>query len=170
MNIPFYQFLVWLSQPLWFALPIYSANLIPLLSRKLNFLNYPLDFNLKLKNKPLFGAHKTWRGLILGTLSAGLIASLQKGVFFQGIILGLATISGDLFGAFIKRRLAISPGEKNVLLDRFFDSIFALLTAYFFGFLPLSFTQCLYLVLISACLNKIANTCWFLLKIKENPW
>ena len=160
----------WLIQPVWFALPFYIPHSVALLTRKIIFLNYLVDFHLKLKNKPIFGVHKTWRGLILGILAGGLVALFQRRLLSHGLILALFSMLGDLLGSFLKRQACLAQGEKNLFFDRFLDTLFPLSAAYYFGFLYLSLFQSIYLIFISIYIHRIANILWCFLKIKEKPW
>jgi len=63
---------------LWFMLPSYAANIIPVFAKKINLWNYPVDFGKTWKGKRIFGDHKTWRGIISGIVVAALLS------FFQG--------------------------------------------------------------------------------------
>lgn len=40
-------------------------------------LEIPVDFGKKIKGYPIFGAHKTWRGLICGTVAGIIVVWLQ---------------------------------------------------------------------------------------------
>ena len=71
----------------YFMLPVYMANLAPLLVRKINFLNTPIDFNKKLKGKRILGNHKTWRGLFFGIILAIITAYIQFRLNFNISIL-----------------------------------------------------------------------------------
>ena len=88
---------------IWFILPMYVANMIPVFIKNLNVLNIPVDFRRKFMNRRIFGDHKTWRGLVIGTLSGGIVSLLQRRGFLIGIILGFGALFGDLIGSFIKK-------------------------------------------------------------------
>ena len=65
---------------LYFMLPAYIANALPVISKKLNilrFLAFPVDGGKKLGNKSLFGKSKTVRGFVVGIIGALVIAYLQ---------------------------------------------------------------------------------------------
>ena len=120
----------------YLVLPACVANGIPALLRKMKFLDIPLDFNLKLRNKRLFGKNKTWRGLIIGTLCGILVFIFQKYLYqfaffndislinyfefsiLYGILLSFGALFGDLMGSFIKRRFNVAPGKDFFLLDQ----------------------------------------------------
>src|SRR3972149_3626431 len=65
---------------LYFALPAFFANMIPIVVAKINLwsgLNKPMDFEKTLFGKRIFGSHKTIRGLVSGTLIGALVTSIQ---------------------------------------------------------------------------------------------
>src|SRR3990172_8021618 len=60
------------------ATPAFAANMSPVFAKKLNifkFLDYPVDFKKTFLGKRISGDHKTFRGIVIGTIS-GLLASL----------------------------------------------------------------------------------------------
>jgi len=108
---------------LYFFLPAYIANMAPVLFRKIPFLAKPV-------NAKLFGANKTWRGLVLATIVGTLIFLLQKylytlGGFWEnvalidytgfsvllGFSLALGAILGDLVESYFKRKRGTAPGK-----------------------------------------------------------
>lgn len=124
----------------YFFIPAYIANCIPPLLGKIKFLDYPLDNNKMLWGAPILGSHKTWRGLIAELISCSLFTWIffeinhyfQSGIYenlgfsayykFGGIafgaLLGAGIIFGDVFFAFIKRRLRLRPGFPFVPFDQ----------------------------------------------------
>ncbi len=151
----------------WFFLPAVVANTIPILVSKINFLDYPVDFNKKIKDRRLFGDHKTWRGIFLGTLSAIILSLIQRKGPWLGIVLGGGSLIGDLLGSFIKRRCSLKPGEHNLLLDTVPFSIVGLTLAYIFNMLDITFSQAIFIVISSIPLSKALNLFWYSLKLKK---
>lgn len=160
----------WILEPLLFALPFYIANAVPIFAKKIPFLNVPIDAEQTLDGKRILGAHKTIRGFILGVLAGTIVGFLTLNSVFYGFVLSFASLLGDLFGAFLKRRANLQPGEKSIFHDRVFDTIFPILAAYFFDFLTLSPLQLIGLFIFSIYINNIFNWIYFVLKIKEKPW
>lgn len=101
-------------------------------------------FGVKIFNKRLviheglFGENKTWVGFLSG-LVFGIIGAVLQGVlyakneFFRsisiidygsinliylGYFLGFASMSGDLFKSFIKRRIGIKSGDRFIPFDQ----------------------------------------------------
>jgi len=63
-------------------LPAYFANMAPVLVQKINLFAYPVDFNQKMNNKPIFGKNKTFRGFIFGII----FVSFAPGVVYVSTI------------------------------------------------------------------------------------
>lgn len=121
---------------LWFFLPAGIGNVTPIFAARLPILknfNAPLDAGLSIDGARLLGSHKTWRGLITGTLMATLAFWLEQqavahSAFFQSVasdtwtptllplwllgpLLGLGALLGDAIESFFKRRSHIAPGH-----------------------------------------------------------
>jgi len=105
--------------------------------RVFDFLDKPIDSNKTFNNKPILGAHKTWRGLVAGMIVGILVVYLQKwfyqfswikeislfnyekiNVLLLGFLLSSGAVFGDLFFAFLKRRLNLKPGAKFLPFDQ----------------------------------------------------
>ena len=66
----------------------------------------PVDLGRRLKDgQPLFGPHKTIRGLLGGILAGGMIAKLMGFPLAIGLGCGALSMIGDLASSLIKRRL-----------------------------------------------------------------
>lgn len=134
------NFLFFALSCLYFFLPAYFANLTPPLVKKakiFEFLAKPVDFNKKFLGKPIFGSHKTWRGVIFAFLSGFFTAIFQRflfhfpffqkislfdytkiNIFFFAFLISFGAIFGDLLFAFIKRRLGLLPGAPFLPFDQ----------------------------------------------------
>ena len=130
--------IVILFQSILFMVPAYFANMVPSLTRNLNFLNYPVDFRFRLGKKRIFGNHKTFRGFFFGILSSviciyilryfyvnftfvqnlSLIDYTAYNPFFLGFLFGFGALFGDLIESFFKRRLNVKPGKPLVFFDQ----------------------------------------------------
>ncbi len=138
-------------QALYFMLPAYLANMMPVFLKKVPLFDYPLDHGLRWRGKQIFGSHKTYRGLISGALTGIITALLQKYLHrflpslpllpyddfsypkmaLIGLALGGGILLGDLAKSFFKRRLNITDGGRFFPFDQldflgalFFVSIF----------------------------------------------
>ncbi len=80
--------------------------------------------------QPLFGPHKTWRGLLSGTLVAGAVgAGLSIGILTAAAV-GLCALLGDLLSSFIKRRASAQSGHDIPFLDQIPEALLPLLLLY----------------------------------------
>jgi hypothetical protein len=102
--------------------PVIKKNLLPRLAR-------PLDFGRSFRGERIFGANKTWRGVVLMSTVAVLVVYAQTQLYrfdvFQelsivdyaetswlalGLALGISYSLSELPNSFAKRRLGIPPG------------------------------------------------------------
>lgn len=80
-----------------------------------------------LDGRPLFGASKTWRGLVAGGCAAVIAAvtvGLSPGI---GLWLGAGAMGGDLLSSFVKRRLGLAPSDMALGLDQIPEALLPLL-------------------------------------------
>lgn len=113
---------------------------------------WPVDGGSKLwDGERLFGAHKTWRGVFVGSLTCGLLAiSLGLG-FMRGMGFGALSLLGDALSSAIKRRLHLAPGREVPGLDQLPE---ALLPTWVFSYsLQLGWRDCLLVALVFAALD-----------------
>jgi len=175
--------LIW--QALYLMLPAYGANMAPVLAKSWHFLEMPVDFGVQLRNKPLFGPHKTIRGIGIGIVTALVIAFLQflvEGVaFFQkigvvqyeqwwvvGLLLGGGALAGDLIASGIKRQLDKPSGKSWIPFDQLDFVVGALLLLSFV--MILSIQLYLTIIIISFLLHIIVNHSAFYLGIRAEKW
>jgi CDP-2,3-bis-(O-geranylgeranyl)-sn-glycerol synthase len=85
---------------------------------------YPVDGGLKLSDgHPLFGAAKTWRGLISSIFLVSLAALFLHMEILTGVWFALLTMMGDLLSSFCKRRLGLSESNRARGLDTVPESV-----------------------------------------------
>ena len=175
-------------QALYLMLPAYVANMAPVFATKIfgQKFSYPLDCHLKYQGKPLLGANKTWRGLMAGIIVAILVIYLQAyldqyqffhqlsllnyatiDLFLFGLTLGLGVILGDAVKSFVKRRLALKPGDQWWPYDQL-DFLGALILLLFIYQPP--WLVFLIIIIISPLLPLISNWLAYRLKIKKVAW
>ncbi len=166
--------------------------MIPPLAKKANvfdFLDKPIDFNKTFKNKPILGTHKTWRGAITGIIIGVLVAYTQKrlyqfswikgisffdyekiNILILGLLLSSGAVFGDLFFAFIKRRLDLKPGAKFIP----FDQINYVIGAYVFFSLTSGFKidnlVWITLLILTFFLHIIVNRFGYHLRLHKAKW
>ena len=178
-------FAVFLLKCFYLMLPAYFANMAPVIFKKIRLFDFPLDFNKKIKNKPILGKHKTFRGLIFGVAFAVGIAYLQfllYGIeFFRsisfldynswlllGFLIGFGALIGDSAKSFFKRRLGIKPGARFIPFDQI-DFVFGALlfvSPFFAVSLEIFFAS----LILSFILHIIINHIAFYTGIRQEKW
>ncbi|MHC1742301.1 MAG: CDP-archaeol synthase [Syntrophobacteraceae bacterium] len=90
--------------------------------------NAPVDGNRAWRDgRPLFGPHKTIRGLA-SSLLAGTLAGWLLGLTgWIGALTAVLSMAGDLLSSFIKRRLSLPSGDVSPGLDQVFEGAFPIL-------------------------------------------
>ncbi len=157
-------------EALIFIFPAYSANAVPVVFGG----GQAIDFGKKFRDgRAIFGAHKTVRGFFAGLIIGTLVGVGEHLVFKNyslalGLLLSLGALSGDLCGAFVKRRLGIEPGALLPVVDQVDFVLFALLFS-----LPvanLSLALVLTIVAITIPIHLLTNILAYLVKVKKKPW
>jgi len=177
---------------LYFFLPAYFANMSPPILKRLrvcDFLAFPIDRNLKFfDQKPLLGSHKTFRGSLFAFLVSFLLVLLQRILFeiefFKKIslidysktnivlfaaVFSFGVIFGDLFFAFVKRRLSLKEGAPFLPFDQTNYVLGCAFFLYLFKF-PLNFKVWFFLFFATFFLHIIVNRLGFYLKIHSAKW
>lgn len=119
---------------LWFFLPAGAANAAPIIASRMPFVrrfDQPMDFGAYYHGKPVFGAHKTLRGLVSGIITAIVVVYIQQVIYQHyemvflesptasyleysplvlGFLFGFGALIGDAIESFFKRRSGIAPG------------------------------------------------------------
>ena len=157
------------TEALLFIGPSYVANAAPLLFGG----GRPLDGGRNfVDGNPIFGSHKTVRGLFAGVMAGtviGLGESLaDSSLLLGGFLIALGAVLGDLLGAFLKRRLRMKPGSPFPVVDQL-DFV---LGGLIFGSLvfPMSLTAILLVVFVTPPIHLGTNYGAYLLGIKKNYW
>lgn len=124
--------------------------------------------------KPIFGKNKTFRGFLVG-LAFGTTVGLVESVVFDypimfGPLLSLGALSGDLAGAFLKRRLGIPPGNLLPVLDQVDFIVGALVFSLLLSTLKIDWELALTVLLITPPIHLATNFAAYKLGLKSNPW
>lgn len=173
---------------LYYALPMYIANMAPVLVSRIPLFAVPLDFGHTWRSKPILGSHKTWRGLIAGVL-AGVLTSCLQGYWlnqyafwhqislvdynaiqpvYLGALLGFGAMAGDAVKSFFKRRFSIASGRPWVPFDQVDFVLGGLLLSALHGW-PGLLPACIILV-FTPVLHVTTNVVAYALGIKSVPW
>jgi CDP-2,3-bis-(O-geranylgeranyl)-sn-glycerol synthase len=176
---------------LWFFLPAGIANMMPIPISKIPALrkyDAPIDMGKTFRGKRVFGAHKTWRGLIVGIIAATLMLWLQqflvaqfdwfdsfaKQVDYQslptlimGPLFAIGALGGDAIESFFKRQLNIAPGQGWFPFDQ---------TDYIIGgaiatmpFVSLSILQYVWLIIVWLIIHMISTVIGYFVGLKDKP-
>ena len=165
-------------QSLYFFLPAYLANITPTLVKKIPFLAQPL-WEKKL------GSHKTWRGLVLGTVVGGIIFILQQLAYgsgftslaiidyadfspLLGFLLGLGALVGDTVKSYYKRKAHVAPGQPWIPWDQS-DFVVGGLLGSFVLYVPPA-DVALVLLVFSPFLHIVTNHLAYWLGIRKEKW
>jgi CDP-2,3-bis-(O-geranylgeranyl)-sn-glycerol synthase len=158
-------------EALKFIFPAYCANAIPVIAGG----GYPLDFGKRFfDGRPVLGKNKTFQGffsgLVVGT-AIGLIETMLFGypVFF-GLVVSLGALLGDLAGAFVKRRLSLTPGDLLPVIDQVDFIIGAILFSFFFLYQILSWELVIAMLIVTPPIHLLTNFAAYKFGLKNNPW
>lgn len=177
--------LFFILQCAYLMLPAYFSNMAPIIVRKVPVLNYPVDFGKKIAGIRIFGDHKTYRGLVFGTLFGMITAYLQfilySYPFFSalsffdysnwllfGFLMGSGAVLGDVIKSFFKRRAGIKPGERFIVWDQLDYVVGALLVVSFI--FELNAKLILTVVIMSFFLHIIITHIGYYFGIREVKW
>lgn len=154
-----------------FILPAYCANATPVIAGG----GFPIDFGRKfVDGKPIFGKNKTFRGFFVGLFIGTSVGLLESAIFnysiFFGLLLSLGALFGDLAGAFVKRRLGISPGNLLPIVDQVDFVAGALVFSLLLSSPALSWGLALTILLITPPIHLVTNFVAYRLGLKRNPW
>lgn len=155
----------WFLGALWLFLPAYFANATPVLLHG----GGPLDGAKNWSDgKRILGDHKTIYGTFSGVV-VGIAVSFVQGNLIQGIFFSVGAILGDLFFAFIKRRLGIQPGKPLILWDQVGFIVVAILLGSIFEPRP-TWQQDLAMIITTIPIHYITNLFAWGLNWKKEPW
>lgn len=183
--------LTYILSCLYFFLPAYFTNMTPPLVKRVNLFNFldkEVDFGKKFLGQPIFGKHKSWRGVILGIIVGILVAFIQKylyqfpaikkislllnyseiNILFFGFLISFGAVFGDLLFAFIKRRLKMEPGARFIPFDQtnyVIGAAFFLTPAFKIGIMVW-----ITLFILTLLLHIIFNRLGYCLKIHRAKW
>jgi len=177
-----------LLQALWFILPAYVANSVPVQISKVKVLERygrPIDGDRKWLGTRILGNGKTWRGLFSGIFMGTFIGLIQvliqqdvTGFFGVSLpqmsielafMLSAGALMGDMAASFAKRRVRLRPGDPAPLLDQL-DFVFG---AFFFAWLltgTIDYDRFFVIVVITPVIHLFANFIAWIWKLKRVPW
>lgn len=171
----------------YFMLPAYVANMAPVfVQHRFKALAIPVDFGMTFRNRPVFGPHKTYRGIIFATLFGMIIFLIQKFLMayplfasisfvdytsvspWLGFLLGFGAIIGDLAKSFFKRQKNHPPGTPWIPFDQL-DYVIGALVFSALVYVP-SWQHLTTIIVVSFLFHVAANHIGYYLGIHDVKW
>lgn len=176
---------------IWFMLPAALANAAPVFAAVMPFLkkyDAPIDGGKTFQGRPLFGPHKTWRGLVSGIIVATLVLWIQQilvvnyewarfisdGVDYSslplliaGPLFGLGALGADAIKSFFKRRRGIKSGGSWIPFDQIDYIVGSVLVSLLF--VTLSLTQYIWIFIIWFVMHIAVSFIGYKLGLKKSP-
>lgn len=163
-----------------FFLPAGVANMTPILAARAPLLrhwNTPLDLGRSYRGIRLFGDHKTWRGLVSGTVigtltglllfAGGFHPDVPAPLIAMAAAMSLGALVGDALESFFKRRRGVSTGKVWFPFDQLDYIIGGLVFILPFG-IP-SWRLMLAVIVLYFGLHLLMSYVGFILKLKSRP-
>lgn len=149
--------------------PAYVANAAPLLFGG----GKTLDGGRTLSDgQPIFGSHKTVRGVIAGIVAGSAVGVAESFVdsrlLVGGLLIALGAVLGDLLGAFVKRRLKVEPGKPFPILDQLDFVLGSLILGY--PAFQIGLLSAILVVIVTPPIHLATNYGAYLLGIKKTQW
>jgi len=158
-------------EALKFIFPAYCANAIPVITGG----GRPLDCGKKFfDGKPIFGKNKTFKGFFSGLVVGTAVGSVESAFFGYdiafGLLLSFGALFGDLFGAFVKRRLGLAPGDLLPVIDQVDFIIGAVLFSFPISPPMKSVELIITVLIITPPIHLLTNFAAYKVGLKKNPW
>jgi CDP-2,3-bis-(O-geranylgeranyl)-sn-glycerol synthase len=156
---------------IYVAVPAYVANSTPVVLGG----GAPIDRGREfVDGRRILGSNKTVKGFEYGLLF-GSVAALAEAILFRnfllvlvGILASLGALLGDLFGAFLKRRLDIPPGHPLPVVDQLDFILGALVLTS--PLLNITIDAVLILVIATIPIHLLSNAVAYMLRLKKRLW
>lgn len=147
------------------------ANGAPVLATRLlgGRWAWPLDGGATAwDGRRVLGASKTVRGIVAALTASALLAAAMGLGWQLGALFGAASMLGDLFSSFTKRRLGIESSGQAVGLDQVPEALFPLLACY----RPLGLDPAGVVVLVAlfTVAQIVMSPVMYLLGIRRRPY
>jgi CDP-2,3-bis-(O-geranylgeranyl)-sn-glycerol synthase len=169
-------------QAMYLFLPAYVSNMAPVIFSKINLFPQPVDGGKKLWGMRIFGANKTWGGLIIAILIGTFVFYLQQRggnnsfalldyntmPLTFGLLMASGAILGDLAKSFIKRRLHKKSGAQWFPVDQL-DYVMGAFIFISPIYIP-PVKAIIALFIIAPFLHYAMNYLAFLLRLKRVKW
>lgn len=151
---------------------ILVANSVPVLVRHIPLLEryeQPLDCKLRfVDGRPLFGASKTWRGILASMLVTSICAALLHMGWHVGLWVSVLAMTGDLVSSFSKRRLGLAPSDMALGLDQIPESLFPAIYLHYLW--QLGWPAVFVLVAAFFVLELVLSRIMYRLHVRKRPY
>jgi CDP-2,3-bis-(O-geranylgeranyl)-sn-glycerol synthase len=147
------------------------ANGTPVVAKRVlgRRLAFPLDGGVRfVDGRPLFGPAKTIRGIVLSVAATSAAAPVLGLDWKIGAVVGGASMAGDLFSSFVKRRLGLPSSAKATGLDQFPEALLPLLACR--GALSLTLADIAVAALIFFVGDIVLSRLMFKLGVRDRPY
>jgi len=147
------------------------SNGAPVIARNIleDQFSWPVDAGVRfIDGQPLFGSAKTIRGLVFAVVFTTLGALIIGLGWKIGLVVGIVSMSGDLFSSFIKRRFKMPASSRAVGLDQIPESLFPLLACQ--QALGLGVSEILAVVVLFLLGSVILSPVFHKLNIRKHPY
>lgn len=169
MMVDLMEIALLIVEALKFIFPAYCANATPVLAGGGTRMDFGKNFY---DGKRVLGDNKTFRGFFFG-LAIGIMVGLIECMFFGypilfSLLTPLGALSGDLAGAFFKRRLGIAPGGLLPIIDQVDFVIGAVVFS-----IPLAMITwelAATVLIITPPIHLFTNFLAYKMRLKSNPW
>lgn len=170
-----------LLQALYFIIPAYIANMMPVFFKCLPWFATPIS-------NRLFGSHKTYRGFFAGIAGGMTTVFIQKWLApttatltlmnyasystsklaLLGFLFGFGALAGDLIKSFLKRRIGIEPGGLWFPFDQL-DSVVGALIAVSIMYTP-PLLHIVVIIAVSPLLSFITTGIGYIIGLRKVWW
>ena len=147
------------------------ANFAPILATRLLGTRFatPLDGGYVMPDgRPIFGAGKTLRGVLIAILCTTIAAPFLAVDALLGAALAAGAMAGDLLASFCKRRLGLPPHARAFGLDQVPEVLLPVLLLK--PWLALAWREVAIVVVVFVLLDILLSRVLYHLSIRERPY
>lgn len=150
---------------------LFLANGAPVIARNIlgDRFAWPVDAGVRfVDGRPLFGASKTLRGLLFSLVFTSLGSWLMGLGWNVGVVVAGASMAGDLFSSFFKRRFGVPVSGRATGLDQIPESLFPALACQ--RMLELDVTEISAVVVLFFLGDVVLSPVFHKLRIRKRPY
>ncbi len=147
------------------------ANTMPIVAFHIfkDRFSAPIDLGRKfVDGRPIFGPHKTWRGLVASVLGTWIAAGILHVDLINGMFLALWSMVGDMIASFIKRRLGLKSGARCTGIDQVIEALLPLVILK--GSLGITWLDCFIITALFVFLEIVLSPFFYKIGFRKNPY